>query len=315
MQKHNKPILVTGSTGFIGSQIIRELIKKNNNVHILIRKSSNIWRIKDLINQVKYYEVDITDKTKLIKTVSKIKPEKIFHLSTYGAYSHQSEVNKIRLNILDATTNLLEACLCNDFKMFINTGSNSEYGFSKQRMNEENLLKPNSYYGIFKATTTMICQKLAMEKNKPIVTVRPFHVYGPYEEKIRLIPVLINFLLNNKCPPLVSPKISRDMIYIDDVVDFYLNLSNANNVNGEVFNLGSGKSYTIEMIFNKIKKITKSDVKPNWSTMKNRSWDQEIWISDMKKSKKFLNFKNKFSLDNGLKETIKWIKKNQNLYN
>ena len=66
----------------------------------------------------------------------------------------------------------------------------------------------------------MICSKLAIEHNLPIITVRPFHVYGPYEEKTRLIPTLITSLLENKNPPLVSPKISRDLIYIDDVVIF-----------------------------------------------------------------------------------------------
>ena len=315
IKKLNKPILITGPSGFIGSQITRKLLKKNNNVHIIIRKSSNIWRINDIINQTKYHEVDITNKSRLINIVSKIKPYKIFHLATYGAYSYQNELDKIKHNILDGTSNLLEACLQNDFKIFINTGSNSEYGFSKKKMEESDLLKPNSYYGIFKAASTMLCNKIALEKNKNIITLRPFHVYGPYEEKTRLIPVLINSLLKNKCPPLVSPKISRDMIYIDDVVDFYLKISNKHDLKGQVFNIGSGKSYTIEKIFYKINQIIKSDVIPKWSTMRDRSWDQEIWISNMNKSKKILNFRNKVSLERGIKKTIKWIKNNKKFYN
>ena len=65
----------------------------------------------------------------------------------------------------------------------------------------------------------MICSKIAIDHNLPIVTVRPFHVYGPYEENTRLIPTLTTSYCKQK-PPLVAPKISRDLIYIDDVVNF-----------------------------------------------------------------------------------------------
>lgn len=311
----NQPILITGSSGFIGSNITRRLVEKSNNVNIILRKSSDIWRIKDIINQVKYHEVDITNKIKLSNIVEKIKPQKIFHLATYGAYAHQSNKKKIKNNIVDGTINLLDACLTNNFMMFINTGSNSEYGFSNKKMSEDQVLNPNSYYGIYKATSTMICKKIASEKKLPIVTIRPFHVYGPYEEKSRLIPTLIKYLLNNKCPPLVSPQISRDLIYIDDVIDFYLKISNSRKVNGEIFNIGSGKSYSLKKIFNKVRQITKSNIKPVWSTMQNRSWDQEIWVSNMNKSEKVLNYKSKISINVGMYRTVNWIKKNKIFYN
>ena len=109
---------------------------------------------------------------------------------------------------------------------------------------------------------------------------------------------------------MVDPKISRDLIYIDDVVDFYFKLIGSRIPYGDIFNLGSGKSYTIEEIFNKVKKLTKSSVIPEWSTMKNRSWDQENWVSSMEKAKKLLKYKTKISLESGLKSTINWIKKN-----
>ena len=78
-----------------------------------------------------------------------------------------------------------------------------------------------------------------------IVTIRPFHVYGPYEEPSRLIPTLIRQLIDNKKSKLVSPNISRDLIHIDDVVDFYLLVSFKRNLKGCIFNLGFGKKITI----------------------------------------------------------------------
>ena len=89
-------------------------------------------------------------------------------------------------------------------------------------MKETDLLTPNSYYAVFKAASTLYCQYESIRKKLPIISIRPFHVYGPYEENTRLIPTLISKLLNNQSPPLVASNIARDMIYIDDVVDFYL---------------------------------------------------------------------------------------------
>ena len=87
-------------------------------------------------------------------------------------------------------------------------------------MKETDLLEPNSYYAIFKAATTLFCHYESISKKLPIITVRPFHVYGPYEDKTRFIPVLVNHLLQKKCPPLADPEISRDLIYIDDAMIF-----------------------------------------------------------------------------------------------
>ena len=79
-------------------------------------------------------------------------------------------------------------------------------------------------------------------------------------------------------------------------------------------NIGSGKSYTIEKIFYTVKKIIKSDVIPKWSTMRNRSWDQEIWVSDMNLVRKKLNWKYSTNLNLGLKKTYLWMLKNTHLY-
>jgi Nucleoside-diphosphate-sugar epimerases len=157
---------------------------------------------------------------------------------------------------------------------------------------------------MFKAAFTNYSQFKAKEKNLPIVSIRPFHVYGPGEEKTRLIPTLIKYLKKNQCPPLVSPETTRDMIYIDEVVRFYIMVSFKKNINGQIFNLASGKKYSIETIFGELKKIMHSKVKAKWSTMKNRDHDSHTWYADMNKTKKILKFKSSFTLRSGLKKTI-----------
>ena len=246
---------------------------------------------------------------KIGKIIKKIKPKTIFHLAAYGSYPHQKNFNKIKSINYNSSINLLNECSKYKFAKFINTGSSSEYGNKTKKMKENDKLEPISYYGLFKAAFTLYAQTKAKKENLPIVSVRPFHVYGPGEEATRMIPTIIQYLGRNVCPPLVSPKITRDMIYIDDVIKFYIMTSVKKNINGQIFNIGSGKKYSIETIFEELKKIMHSKTKAKWSTMKNRDHDNKIWYADMSKTKRKFKFKNSYTLKAGLKKTFEHLNK------
>ncbi len=128
-----QPILITGATGFIGANLVRYFVSKNIKVNIILRKSSNKWRIKDIIDKTNFFNVDLKDEKKLQQIIKIIKPKTIFHLAAHGAYSYQSDLKSIKDTILDGTINLLNACKKYNFNIFINTGSSSEYGFKKKK--------------------------------------------------------------------------------------------------------------------------------------------------------------------------------------
>ena len=303
------PILITGAAGFIGSNLTRYFVSQGIKVNIIIKRSSNTWRLNDIIKKTNVHYADVSDINKIKKIIKKIKPKTIYHLATHGGYSDQNDLEKIKKSILDATYNLINECKKYKFNIFINTGSSSEYGFKNKAMKESDILVPNSYYSVFKSSSSLYCQYESLKSNIQIVTIRPFHVYGPYERSNRLIPSLIRNMLNDKKVKLVSPKVSRDMIYISDVVNFYIMLANKKNLKGEIFNLGSGKKTTIKEIYNFLKKITNYKVKNYWGSMKNRYWDQSIWYSNNSYVKTKLNWKPKVGLEKGLLNTVNWYKK------
>jgi len=294
--------------------LLRNLVKDYSDVHIFIRKTSNIWRISDLMSSVNVHYVDITKFNLLNDLIYSIHPKTIFHLAAYGAYPFQTNFNKIQSCVFNGTKNLLNACKNIKVSCFINTGSNSEYGFKNKPMKENDYLKPNSYYSIFKSATSLLCQYEALSNNLNIITVRPFHVYGPYEEPTRFIPTLIMNVLDNKLPQLVNSNISRDMIYIDDVIEFYKIMSTKKNISGQIFNLGTGCQSTIKDIVKIVLKNFDLKIEPNWGSMKNRIWDQTTWVANMDKVKNEFNWQSQINLKQGLNETIDWFKKNKSLY-
>ena len=306
------PILITGAAGFVGSNLVRYFVSQGIKIHIIIKKNSNLWRLKGVMNKIHVHYSDLNNKTNIKRIIKKIKPKTIFHLATNGAYSDQNNLIKIKESIFDSTFNLINECKKYKFNIFVNTGSSSEYGFKKKKMKESDVLVPNSYYSVFKSSISLYCQFESINSNIQIITVRPFHVYGPFERPTRLIPVLIKKMLSNKKISLVSPKISRDLIHIDDLIRFYIKIANKKNLIGEILNLGSGKRYTIKEIYNSLKKLTGYKKKNLWNTMKNRAWDQSIWYADMSYVRRKIKWKPRINLKNGLLKTVEWHKKYYN---
>ena len=302
------PILITGAAGFIGSNLARHFVSKGIKVNIIIKKTSDIWRIKKIIKYLNVFYADIGDQKKIKKIIKEIKPKTIFHLAANGAYSDQNDLKKIKRSILDSTFNLINECKKYKFRTFINTGSSSEYGFKDKAMKETDRLLPNSYYSVFKSSATLYCQYESIKSNINITTIRPFHVYGPFERETRLIPTLIRNMNNKKNIRLVSPNVTRDMIYIDDAIEFFLIIAKQKKSRGEILNLASGKKVTIKKIYNALKLITKYNIKNQWGSMKNRSWDQIIWYANTSYVRRKFNWKPKTSLKKGLEKTVNWYK-------
>ena len=310
-----KRILITGATGFIGSNLLRRCIKGGADVFIFIRKDSNTWRIKDVMANVKKFLVDLTYKETIEKSVNKIKPEIIFHTAVYGVASNQSDRERMTAVNLKGTLNLIDCCKKIDYGLFVNSGSSSEYGLKTQAMREEDILEPFSPYGVSKAMAGLYAQKIARDCNKPIVTLRLFSPYGYFEDHNRLIPAVILSCLKGENINLSSPHSVRDFIFIDDVVDAYLNVFECRDkISGVIFNIGSGIQYRIEDVVKKIIKLTGSKVKPQWGFLKNPRVEPSCWQANQDKAEKELCWVPAHTLGKGLAKTIKWFKKNINLY-
>jgi len=310
-----KKVLVTGSTGFIGANLVHQCLREGADVAILTRETSNKWRISSVLKDVEEYCVDLLDEAKLEDVILHIRPEIIFHTAVHGGYpslNHSSII--LKTNVI-GTANLINACRKVEFELFVNSGSSSEYGIKPTAMKEADSLNPIGAYGVSKASATMYCQAISLAEDRPIVTLRLFSPYGYYEERTRLIPSVIVSCLQGQNPRVSSPDSIRDFIFVEDVMELYIKAAeNRERIAGQIFNAGCGIQQTIGKVVTDIIKLTEANVEPEWNAVSNPRIEPKVWRADISKTQKLLNWQPKYHLEEGLEKTITWFRENMQLY-
>ncbi len=311
-----KRCLVTGATGFVGNNVVRRLVADGHEVHLLLREGHSDWRVKDLRSDVGFHLADLHDEDRVQRVIDEVRPEWIFHLATYGAYSWQQDVTTmLRTNVLGAAV-LLNACVKAGFDAFVHAGSSSEYGFKAYAPAEDSSLEPNSYYAVSKASAALLCRYVAQKYDLRIPVLRLYSVYGPYEAPHRLIPTLILRGLENSFPPLVDPETSHDFIYVDDVTDaFVLAAQVENQPPGEIFNVGTGVQTTLKSVVEVAREELGIVSEPQWGAMTGREWDTNIWICDNRHIKEILGWSPKFPFRDGFRQTVDWLMSHREIMN
>jgi nucleoside-diphosphate-sugar epimerase len=162
----------------------------------------------------------------------------------------------------------------------------------------------------------MYASYYAKKNNKPVITLRPFSPYGYFEEKGRFIPSVSINCIKNEDIVIGNPDSARDFIFIEDVIDLYQKIVNSPELikPGEVYNLGTGKQYSVADVVKMCIEITKSNSKIVSKEEFERSYDSTTWVSDMSKTEKTFGWKPKHSLREGLEKTINWFEKNLHTY-
>src|SRR3990167_1572607 len=308
----NNNVLITGPTGFVGSHLAKELFQRDYSVHVLIRKGSDVSRLKSNLPMSMIFhvhEVDLSDQTKLFKIVKKINPSIIYHFAAnpaYGDWSVRKRADKdIQTNIVGTWNLLREISEC-DYDLFVNAGSSSEYGFKNVAMNENDILEPNSYHSFAKAAQTNLVHTYGLVEKRPVITLRLFSVYGPFEKQTRLIPAVINACLNKESLKLSSPTVVRDFVFVKDVIDLCMKIDELKKHTGQVFNVGTGKQTSIGEVVDIASSLT--GYRPECLLNEDkRSWDTQNWVADCTKTEKILGWKHSTDIESGLKKTIEWM--------
>ena len=322
-----KTIIVTGGLGFIGSNLIELLLKKNFNVINLdkITYSSNFYNTKKFSknNNYKFIRCDIANK-KVKNILFKYKPVCIFNLAaeTHVDRSIDNPQNFIKSNIV-GVYNLLES-----FKKFstkykktllIHISTDEVYGdVLKGRSNEKYPYKPSSPYAASKASSDHLVYSYIRTYKVPAIVTNCSNNYGPKQHPEKLIPKLIYNILNNKNLPIYGKgKNSREWIYVMDHCEALFKIFKKGK-KGEFYNIGSNKNLSNIEICKALLEIAKNKIKLDSNTkihfVKDRPGHDLRYALNSNKIKNKLKWKPKTTFKKGLEQTFKWYLENKMYY-
>ena len=321
-----KKVIVTGGSGFIGSNLVKFLLKKKYFV-INIDKlsySANPYNTKNL-NQNKnyvFFKIDLNNKKKITQILRKYKPNGIFNLAaeTHVDRSIDKPKNFIHSNIL-GTYNLLESVLaCKKKIKLIHISTDEVYGdIVKGRSNEKFPYNPSSPYSSSKASADHLIKAYIRTYKIPAVISNCCNNYGPNQFPEKLIPKLIFNIMNNKPLPIYGRgKNSREWMHVQDHCEALLLIFLKGKI-GESYNIGSGinvKNIDIAKRLLKIikNKSLKTNKKAKIKFVKDRPGHDFRYALNNKKILKKLGWKAKISLHEGLSETFDWYLNNKTFF-
>jgi len=309
------PILIFGASGFEGSNLLKAILKYREDCFGVFYTNSNSWRIKDVPAR-NLKRCDITKKSELELLINSINPNTIFNFAEYGAYSYQQNVKRIYDVNFTGLGVLLDLLKNREISAFVQAGSYAEYGFNSKSPEENAQLHPYSEYSVSKISSSYLSEYYGKVHNLPIVNMRLYSVYGPWEEPDRLVSRLLVKGLEGKYPAFVSPEVTKDFIYIDDVINAFIKASlAAKDYKGETFNIASGTPTTLKDLAEYSRESFNIPSEPSFSNFEKRKWDLELCVGNIDKTAGCLNWRPEVSLKEGLTRTENWLRDKIGLYN
>lgn len=310
----NKKILVTGASGFIGSTLVEKLIKKYDYVIGLDNfnsfysgKEDNLKNFKNNQN-FEFIQGDILDLDLLKKIMKGV--DIVFHLAAQPGvrFSLENPIITNKINC-DGTINVLESAKFCNVKRVINASSSSVYGNAEYFPSDENhKLNPISIYGVSKLAAEKYCSLYSKLHNLYVVSLRYHSVYGPKGRPDMAVFKWIDALFNDKPITIYGDgNQTRDMTFVDDIVNGTINSAEIENINGEIFNLASGKSVTMNHVLNKLIELTQKNTTVVYEDF--RIDDAKDTHGNIEKAKQYLNYNPETDIDVGLKITVDWYKR------
>ncbi len=305
--------LVTGGAGFIGGHITETLVKNGHKVRVLDNftsgKMANLFQVRGKVDLVRG---DIRSLNTCLKAANGI--DYVLHQAALRSVpkSLKDPHEYIQVNE-NGTLNMLEAALRNKVKSFVFASSSSVYGDTEIFPEKEDFLpQPISPYALTKLAGEHYCKMYSLHYKLPTVALRYFNVFGPRQslddEYAVVVPKFVTCMLNNEPPPIFGTgRQSRDFTYVSNVVEANFLASQKASIKAEVFNVASGRDYSVLELVKMLNSIMGKKIKPRF--LPKRSGDVFRTRADISRIKRCLYFKPGVSFLEGLQLTVEYFEK------
>lgn len=289
-------ILITGGTGYIGSEIANALVaNKDNNIAIVTRDinvAKNLF--KDKVTYIK------SDDKSLKNGIIDFFPNIVIHLAAYSSSSDTViEMKKLIESNIVFTSILLDALSYHKLDLFINTGSFSEYYYNN------NIINPTYFYSVTKTSAKYIIEYFSKKNNFKYINAILYTVYGKKSNNKKIIDYAMDSLNSNIAIKMSEGRQVLDFIHIDDVVNFYINLiNNYKNlyITQKDYCVGTGRGTNIRELVQILEDYTNKKANIQWGANKNRSIDTKQAIANTVKTKEDINWSANIDIHLGIQK-------------
>lgn len=321
MDLSGKTVLVTGAGGFIGSHLVEKLIEKNCRVKAFVHyNSKNQWGWLESSSQkdsIQIYAGDIRDYDSVKDSMRGI--QVVFHLAALIGipYSYVSPLAYIKTNI-EGTYNIMQAAKELGTERVIHTSTSEVYGTACYvPIDEIHPLQPQSPYSASKIGADNISLSFYNAFNLPLVIARPFNTYGPRQSARAIIPTVITQILTGKkVISLGNLTPTRDLNFVLDTVNGFVNIAEADNLIGQTVNIGSGSEISIGELVRFIAGLMKTEISIVQENQRIRPGKSEVerLLCNNQRIKEYTQWNSQYSLEEGLSITIDWLKEHIEYY-
>lgn len=318
-----KKVLVTGADGFIGSHLVEELLKEGYDVRAFVYYNSfNSWGWldtlpKEKLDKIEIFSGDIRDPNGVREAMKGV--DEVYHLAALIAipFSYHSPDSYVDTNI-KGTLNVLQAARDLNTKRILVTSTSEVYGTAKYvPIDEEHPYQGQSPYSATKIGADRIAESFYRSFNMPITIVRPFNTYGPRQSARAVIPTIITQLLSGvKEIKLGSLSPTRDFNYVKDTVRGFIEIAKSDKTIGQEINIATQQEISIGELAEELIKQINPNAKIVCDEIRLRPENSEVnrLLGSNKKIKELTNWEPKYSLEEGLRETIEFLKNNMDKY-
>lgn len=299
-------IIVTGGAGFIGSHIVDEIIKNDNECFIIDNLSRG--KKENINNEAKFFKMDIREKN-LEDIFKEIKPDIVYHLAAQIDVRKSLEDPFFDLDVnVSGTLNLLDLSVRYNVKKFIFASTGGAIYGNKLNSTERTYPKPLSPYGLTKLTSENYIRIYREWYGLRYTILRFANVYGPRqspEGEAGVVAIFITKLLNDENPIIYGKgKMLRDYIFVEDVVRAsVLAIDKGDN---EILNIGTGKSISVNELYKNLTRVCGVYKEPIFKPK--RKGEANISGLNVNKAKRVLGWNAEISIKDGLKKTFDWFK-------
>jgi NAD dependent epimerase/dehydratase len=318
----DRPVLVTGAGGFIGSHLVEELVQNGAQVKAFVRYNSRgdsgmLSKLSpDVFQKLDVVSGDLRDLPVLKSAMAGV--DTVFHLGALIAipYSYQCPADVVETNVI-GTLNVLLAGRDQGVKRIVHTSTSEVYGTAlRTPIDETHPLQGQSPYSASKIGADKLAESFYCAYNLPVVILRPFNTYGPRQSARAVIPTIITQALTQEAISLGNLNSRRDFTYVSDTVNGFLCAAMTPGVEGRTFNLGVGTEICISDLVEEVINILGKPLQVNVKTERLRPEKSEVQrlISDNHLARENLGWIPQVHLREGLTQTIDWISRNLSFY-